>query len=206
MSRKVITFSLPEAEEAKLQDLLGKNGLTRSQFLRQLLDSYASVSRGGDAPKKDLAQLLRSYWDIKASTAADIKIIGLAIVRNRDNQVLIVSRQPDATIEGLTWAFPGSGMNSLDFSSELRRSIHERTNQEVVVGGLMAARIIPDATLNEEQIIALYFDCISQGGDVSISSPYTDYKWVNPLDVFRHFTTSTSDEVTKYLSSLQHLR
>jgi len=206
MGRKVITFSLPEGEEAKLQTLLRQTHLSRSQFLRQLLDSYQGIARATKGPiEGDLSQILRTFWDVKSQAGAKVTIIGLGIVRNNLGEVLIVSRPSDATVEQLSWSFPGGSFNSLEFSDQLQLHLEERTGLSTKIGGLVSARIIPDASLKTEQIIALYFDCGSAESKVTLNGHYTDYKWVKPLDVFRHFTTSTSDEVTKYLSSLHYL-
>jgi hypothetical protein len=53
-------------------------------------------------------------------------------------------------------------------------------------------------------VIALYFFGTVRGKQIAIArQPYKEIRWVEPLEVFRYFTSSTTDEVTRFLTSLQ---
>lgn len=58
------------------------------------------------------------------------------------------------------------------------------------VGWLVTRGWIRDGTVTGQQ-------------QFSAQAPYSELRWVRPLDVFQYFTSSTTDEVTRFLSALQ---
>ncbi|MBW3538243.1 hypothetical protein KY386_01990 [Candidatus Parcubacteria bacterium] len=211
---KVVGFSLPPEIHAKIESFIKSKHKTRSEFFRELIDLYFTTAQqmtnqepSGelDLRQPDLAKILRSYWLAKSQSNLKIIITGLAIIGNSQNQVLIASRKhPDEIIENLTWSFPGGRLTTLEFATELKQRVKEATNLDVSVNNLIAARVFPDSTLHDVQVITLYFDCRAQSGyRLRQARDYDDLKWVKPLDVFRYFTSSTSDEVARFLAMLQ---
>jgi len=211
---KVTGFSLPVETYQKVEKTLKESNKTKSEFFRQLLDFYFEFQEHpGFLPgyslrvvpsDRDLASVLRQYWEIKSELEKKVIIVVLGIIFWK-GQVLIGARnKKDHWVKNLTWVFPGGQARTLDFDQELRREVKEETGLEVRVKDLVATRIHPDGSFQSVQIVAFYFYCQPVGkikpvpkGDLS------KLKWVKPTEVFRYFTTSTCDEVTKFLSTLE---
>jgi ADP-ribose pyrophosphatase YjhB (NUDIX family) len=209
-SSRVITVSLPPELLNELNSLSKRSNLTRSQFLRQALGIYEHTADpkfiDANPESKDLAYLFQTYWNLKAKRQQDIQIVGLAIIHNKKNKVLIGHRENDEIVENLSWSFPGGKLESLKFDEQLVKLVHDGTGYTIQVRNLISARLFPDVTLSNTQIVALYFDCIIQSEKRSRikENKFKELKWVTPMDVFKYFTSSTSDDVTKYLSTLTY--
>jgi ADP-ribose pyrophosphatase YjhB (NUDIX family) len=209
---KVVGFSVPPEIHQKLERLIKKEHKTKSEFFRDILDVYFKTVKLGSTDnhpvkiqEKDLAKILRNYWTLRSTSSMEIIIIGLGIIVSESKKVLIGARKnKDHWVENLTWVFPGGKLTSLDFAEETQREIKEETGLEVTVKNLVAARIHPDSGFKPVQIVALYFHCEpanqkrpKPGGDL------VKLKWVRPTEVFKYFTTSTCDEVTKFLVTIE---
>jgi len=207
----VIGFSIPPELNKKFESITKKKHKTKSEFFREVLGVYFKTVDSAilrkekfDPKETDLAKILKSYWSLRSSGDLKTIVIGLGIVV-KNGKVLIGGRKgKDEWVENLTWVFPGGRMDSLNFEKAVKREVKEETGLRVKVENLVAARIHPDSGFKSVQIVALYFHCspISDrkekpGGDLS------QLKWVKPTDVFKHFTTSTCDEVTKFLVTLE---
>jgi 8-oxo-dGTP pyrophosphatase MutT (NUDIX family) len=216
MARKtrVIGFSIPPEIDNKLEKFIKIKHKTRSEFIREMIDVYfdsvnnKSIVRPEsklDITETDLAKVLKSYWLLKSQTPLKTITIGLAIIINKENKVLIGARKTrDKWVENLSWVFPGGNLDTLDFSKDVEREVKQETGLNVKVSSLVASRIHPDSGFKSLQINALYFYCtpikekrLTPGGDIKT------LKWVKPLDVFKYFTTSTCDEVTNFLTTIQ---
>jgi 8-oxo-dGTP pyrophosphatase MutT (NUDIX family) len=216
MARKsrVVGFSIPPEIDNKLEKFIKSKHKTRSEFIREMIDVYfnsintkpdSHSETGVDLAERDLARILKSYWILKSEIPLKILTIGLAIVVNKEGKVLIGARKlKDKWVENLTWVFPGGNIDSLDFSKDVQNEVRQETGLEVKVNSLVASRVHPDSGFKSTQINALYFFCtpvkekkLKPGGDLK------SLKWVFPTDVFKYFTTSTCDEVTKFLTTIQ---
>jgi 8-oxo-dGTP pyrophosphatase MutT (NUDIX family) len=207
MSRKtkVVGFSLPPEINNQVEEYLQRTHKTRSEFIRETIGSFFANSTQEDISEKDLASLLKSYWDIRSNAGIEIVPIVLAIITNSKGKVLIGARKvEDKWVDNLTWVFPGGKLNSLVMEDEVKRLVLEETGLEVSVNQLIASRIHPDSGFKRVQIVALYFDCsIDNGKDIIPGGSLDKLEWINPLDVFKYFTTSTCDEVTKFLTMIE---
>lgn len=95
-------------------------------------------------------------------------------------------------------------MDTLKFDDELKKIIKEETGIEVEVKSLVASRIHPDSGFKDVQIIALYFYCQPISKEKEKAGGILErLKWVKPSDVFKFFTTSVADEVTKFLIMIE---
>jgi 8-oxo-dGTP pyrophosphatase MutT (NUDIX family)/predicted DNA-binding protein len=216
MARKtrVVGFSIPPEIDNKLERFIKSKHKTRSEFIREMIDVYFnSINTKSEAPSEpkmeltegDLAKVLKSYWLLRSQAPLKVITIGLAIIVNKDNNVLIGARKAkDKWVDNLTWVFPGGNLDSLDFSKDVQNEVKQETGLEVKVNSLVASRLHPDSGFKSLQINALYFYCspisdkkLRPGGDLK------SLKWVKPTDVFKYFTTSTCDEVTKFLTTIQ---
>jgi len=208
---KIVGFSLPTELYFQLEHLLTEKRKTRSGFLRELIDFYLATGntlpfKSGELAEIDLAKALRGYWNLKSRQDLKVLVIGLAIICDKQGKVLIGSRkEKDQWVENLSWVFPGGKMGFLDFEKSLKQDVKKETGLNIKVNDLIAARIHPDSGLKPVQIVALYFHCqplkekpiAKPGGDLS------KLQWVKPTDVFKHFTTSVCDEVTRFLTILE---
>jgi 8-oxo-dGTP pyrophosphatase MutT (NUDIX family)/predicted DNA-binding protein len=216
MARKtrVVGFSIPPEIDNKLEKFIKSKHKTRSEFIREMIDVYFSSINGKpdarveaniELAEGDLAKVLKSYWLLRSQAPLKVITIGLAVIVNKDNKVLIGARKfKDKWVENLSWVFPGGNLDSLDFSRDVQNEVKQETGLDVKVNSLVASRIHPDSGFKSLQINALYFYCspisdkkLRPGGDLK------SLKWVSPTDVFKYFTTSTCDEVTKFLTTIQ---
>lgn len=209
-STKIVGFSIPPELHKKFNAAIKKGHKTKSEFFREVLDVYFKT-KNSTAPSKevglrelDLARALRSYWTLRASSDTKTIIIGLGIITENGKVLIGGRKEKDKWVENLTWVFPGGKMDSLNFEKEIGDELKEETGLEVKVDNLIAARVHPGSGFKTVQIVALYFSCsptskqkAKPGGDLS------ELKWVKPTEVFKHFTTSTCDEVTKFLVTLE---
>ena len=212
----MVGFSLPPEIDDKLEKFIKSKHKTRSEFIREMIDVYFNSVKepkgkqneddeGLTVSENDLAKVLKSYWLLKSQLPLKIITIGLAIIVNREGKVLIGARKAkDKWVENLTWVFPGGNLETLDFSRDVEAEVKQETGLDVKVNSLVGSRIHPDSGFKSLQINALYFYCTpvnekkpKVGGDLK------SLKWVLPTDVFKYFTTSTCDEVTKFLTTIQ---
>jgi len=208
---KVVGFSVPPELYKKFNATIKKKHKTKSEFFREVLDVYFKTldsvvpKEKVDFEEKDLAKVLKAYWGLRASSDTKTIIIGLGIVV-KDGKILIGGRkEKDKWVENLSWVFPGGKMSSLNFEEEIINEVKEETSLDVKVDNLVAARIHPDSGFKLVQIVALYFSCspVSEQQKAKPKGDLSELKWVKPTEVFKHFTTSTCDEVTRFLVTLE---
>jgi len=204
---KVIGFSIPPEIYAQFESVLKGRHKTKSEFFREILDLYFQNAKGKNplqAEEKDIALMLKKYWEFRSVAESNVIVVGLGIIA-KDGKVLIGQRKgKDPWVENLTWVFPGGQMHTLKFNEELKANIKKETGLAVAVKSLVASRIHPDSGFKNVQIVALYFYCEpinenTEKAGVNIAK----LKWVKPSDVFKFFTTSVADEVTKFLMMIE---
>jgi len=211
MSRKtkVVGVSLPPETHKKVEEFIKNNHKTRSEFYREMIANYfvdqEPGSRTNVVSETSIAKTLKKYWKLRSQNKLKLIIISLGIITNSRGRILIGAReQDDEWVENLNWVFPGGRLSTLDFEKETKEIIKKKTNLDVSVENLVSARVHPDSGFKPVQIIATYFHCKSLGSSrIKTSEDLKKLVWVDPLDVFRYFTTSTSDEVTKFLATLE---
>ncbi|MBN1463882.1 MAG: NUDIX domain-containing protein [Paludibacteraceae bacterium] len=207
MSRttKVVGVSLPPETNNKIEDFIKKHHKTRSEFFREMIENYFSHKNTAceALSELDIANSLRNYWILRSGTDMKLIIIGLGMIINNKNEVLIGARKnKDKWVENLSWVFPGGKLTSLDFKTDIVNIIKRETNLSVEVKSLVSVRIHPDSGFKNVQVIAFYFHCEALNNlGTKKTKDLQELKWVPPLDVFKYFTTSTSDEVTQFLAA-----
>jgi len=206
-STKIVGLSLPPETHKKIESYIKKNHKTRSEFYRQMIDSYFTKNETFEKYKPretDIASALRNYWELKSKTKLRLIIVGLGIITNKKREVLIGERkQKDKWVEYLSWVFPGGEIKSLDFTNDIKQILKNETGLNTTINNLISVRIHPDSGFKNVQIIAFYFHCTAKSSTSTPSHDLTKLKWVKPLSVFKYFTTSTSDDVTKFLATLE---
>jgi len=202
---KIVGLSLPPEINAQVEKHLKKTHKTRSEFFREMIGGYFNTQTPAEPTEYDLAKVLRSYWDLKSSADTKVIPIILSIITNKSGKVLIGERvEEDEWVKNLTWVFPGGELEHIEIEKEVKRITKNTTNLDVEVQQLVAARNHPGSGFKKAQIVALYFHCTITGGNkIKASGSINKLKWVKPLDVFKYFTTSTCDEVTKFLTMIE---
>ena len=206
---KVIGFSIPPEIYSQFEAVLKGRHKTKSEFFREVLDLYFQNTVNGprNCPRieeKDIAHMLKRYWEFRSASDLNVVVVGLGIIV-KDGKVLIGARnKKDPWVDNLSWVFPGGQMHTLNFNEEIKKNIKKETGLEVNVKALVTSRIHPDSGFKNVQIVALYFYCepVSKKEEKS-GKNLSKLKWVKPSDVFKFFTTSVSDEVTKFLIMIE---
>lgn len=208
---KIMGFSLPPETYEKIESLLKTSHKTRSEFLRQAIDTYLYTTQrtigkeplsAGEISSQDINKVLKLYYQLISADKKDVIVIGLGII-SKEGLVLIGQRkEKDPYVKELSWVFPGGKFASLEFENELVKIVKEETGLDVYVNQLIHARLIPDSPEKKIKIIALYYHCIPVSGKEQAGGDLNKLAWVEPMKIFHHFTTSTADEVVSFLGTL----
>lgn len=206
MSRtsKVIALSIPPELQTQFTVLANHANMTKSELFRKILqnhlDNESSVS---DTNKPNISDDLHQYWQLRES-GKPTALIGLMIITNASGEILIVKRaQKDEHIVNLSWVFPGSELKSLDFTNETSNKIKNKIGLAVGGAYIVGSRVIPESIKTEISVVALYFAAKPLGTNIRLDPKiYCKYKWIRPLDIYRYFTTSTGDDMNRYLASI----
>ncbi|WP_298524190.1 NUDIX domain-containing protein [uncultured Methanobrevibacter sp.] len=113
------------------------------------------------------------------------------IIKNENNEILIVKRHPKSRTDPETWELPGGKVEKGEFFTDaLIREIKEETNLDVNVGDFAEA-IQNDYSHKRTVQIMMYLDVT--GGEVKISEEHTDWMWAD-IEKMRTLDVSTSLE------------
>ena len=207
---KVVGFSIPPELHKKFERLLKTKHKTKSEFFREMFDVYtassATISPTDrlDVRESDLAGVLSTYWKLRSSSECQTIIVGSGIIVKNKQVLLAARKDTDEIVEHLSWTFPGGKMETLNFESELKQRIKEKTNLDVSVGSLITARVHPDAGFKNTQVVVLYFHCTPVGKQKEkAGTEVAELQWVKPSKVYTYFTTSVTDDVTKFLMAVE---
>ena len=111
------------------------------------------------------------------------------IIKNSDDEILIVKRHPKSRTDPEMWELPGGKVESGEFFTDaLVREIKEETNLDVSVGDFCEA-IQNDYSHKRTVQIMMYLENIE--GEVKISDEHTDWKWAT-LEEIKTLNISTS--------------
>ena len=99
------------------------------------------------------------------------------IVKNKDNEILILRRHPKSRTNPHKWELPGGKVDPGEFFDEaLVREIKEETNLDGAVGGFYEA--IQDDYVHKRTVqVIMYLKNIT--GNVAISDEHDDWMWAN---------------------------
>lgn len=208
---KILGFSLPPETYDEIQNLLKITHKTKSEFMRQVIDSYINITQKTlkvssenelEISNEDVNKVLKLYYQLVGGNKKDTIVIGLGIIA-KEGKVLIGQRKgKDPFVKELTWVFPGGKFKSLDFAKELTDAVKEETGLDVYINQLVHARLIPDSPEKKVKIIALYYHCTPISGKETTGGDLKQLKWVEPMKIFHYFTTSTADEIVSFLGSI----
>ena len=113
------------------------------------------------------------------------------IIKNSDDEILIVKRHPKSRTDPEMWELPGGKVEKAEhFADALIREIKEETNLDCEVGDFCEA--VQNDYMHKRTVqLIMYLDDVS--GDVKISEEHTDWMWAN-LDKIETLEISTSLE------------
>ena len=128
-----------------------------------------------------------------------LKIVNMAfygltmrgVIKNTDNEILILKRHPKSKTDPEMWELPGGKVEKGEhFTNALIREIKEETNLDCEVGDFCEA--VQNDYMHKRTVqLIMYLDDVS--GDVKISEEHTDWMWAN-LDKIETLEISTSLE------------
>jgi len=212
MNRKsrITAISLPKETEELLQRLQEKYHMTRSELIRVMISFYVDASKKTSPipishenfDSSDTNKILKLYYQLLSNTKGQPTwVIGIGIIVKKGQVVIGLRKKTDQLIKDLHWSFPTGRFSSLNFEEELIANCKTETGLTIRVGELIHARHIPDGGQKKVNLIALYYTCRVQSGKLNSGGDFKEVKWVNASEINRHFTTSVSDEVMRYLNN-----
>lgn len=113
------------------------------------------------------------------------------IIKNSDDEILIVKRHPKSRTDPEMWELPGGKVEKKEhFADALIREIKEETNLDCEVGDFCEA--VQNDYMHKRTVqLIMYLDDVS--GDVKISEEHTDWMWAD-LEKIETLEISTSLE------------
>ena len=125
------------------------------------------------------------------------------IVKNKDNEILILRRHPKSRTNPHKWELPGGKVDPGEFFDEaLVREIKEETNLDGAVGDFYEA--IQDDYVHKRTVqVIMYLKNIT--GNVAISDEHDDWMWAN-LEKIKTLELSTAFEKVLKKEKLENLK
>ncbi len=113
------------------------------------------------------------------------------IIKNENNEILIVKRHPKSKTDPEMWELPGGKVEAGEFFADaLIREIKEETSLDVKVGDFCEA--IQNDYMHKRTVqLMMYLTDVT--GEVEISEEHTDWMWAN-LEKIKTLKISTSLE------------
>jgi 8-oxo-dGTP diphosphatase len=111
------------------------------------------------------------------------------IIKNEDNEILILKRHPKSKTDPEMWELPGGKVEKGEhFTTALVREIKEETNLDADVGDFCEA--VQNDYMHKRTVqVIMYLENIK--GEVKISDEHTDWMWAG-LEKIKSLEISTS--------------
>jgi 8-oxo-dGTP diphosphatase len=104
-----------------------------------------------------------------------------AIIRNEDNEVLVVQRG-HKTDHPFKWEFPGGKMGDKETEEEcIIREIREELSMEIIISGRLEP-VIHDYGNKKIKLIPFICDTLDE---LPVMSEHIDFKWISPEDLVK---------------------
>ncbi len=213
---KIVSISLPIQIDEQLTTVMKRSHQSKSEVIKNILHEYMtsdtqsvrSSENAYESPNLSLSYVLKLYYELLSKQHRQTLVVALAIISSNGNVLIGKRGANDPHVTHLSWAFPGAEVLSLDFSGELTKIAKAETGLDVKVMKLIHTRLHPDNMSKKVDVVALYFHCLVTGGSEQPGQynqeiPIVELKWVQPTSVFRYFTTSTADEVVRFLNIIE---
>ena len=103
------------------------------------------------------------------------------IIRNENNEILILKRHPKSRTDPNTWELPGGKVEAGEFFDDaLIREIKEETNLDCEIGDLAIA-IQHDYSFKRTVQMIMYLENVK--GELKISKEHIDSRWTSVEDM-----------------------
>jgi len=103
------------------------------------------------------------------------------IIRNENNEILILKRHPKSRTDPNTWELPGGKVEAGEFFDDaLIREIKEETNLDCEIGDLAIA-IQHDYSFKRTVQMIMYLENVK--GELKISEEHIDSRWASVEDM-----------------------
>ncbi len=111
------------------------------------------------------------------------------VIKNTDNEILILKRHPKSKTDPEMWELPGGKVEKGEhFTNALIREIKEETNLDCEVGDFCEA--VQNDYMHKRTVqLIMYLEDIE--GDVKISEEHTEFMWAD-LEKIRSLEISSS--------------
>ena len=111
------------------------------------------------------------------------------VIKNTDNEILILKRHPKSKTDHEMWELPGGKVEKGEhFTNALIREIKEETNLDCEVGDFCEA--VQNDYMHKRTVqLIMYLENIE--GDVKISEEHTEFMWAD-LEKIRSLEISSS--------------
>lgn len=111
------------------------------------------------------------------------------VVKNNNEEILIVKRHPKSKTDPEMWELPGGKVEDGEyFTKALVREIKEEVNLDCKVGDLCEA---VQNDYSNKRTVQLYMHLDNVNGDVKISEEHTEFMWAS-IDMLKSLEISTS--------------
>lgn len=210
----ITAFSLSKESENTLKRLQNKSGKSRSEIVRNLLNSTTKkpkifgsgrgvVQQFSQITPDDSNRILKYYYQlITESQSKPTIVIGIAIISSKNKVLIGLRKATDVHVKNLSWTFPSGKFHSLNFIEELSRTVFIEVGLKTKDYRLIHARLIPDSPQKKVRIVALYYQVKIVSGKPKAGGDFKQLKWIPATDVTKFFTTSVSDEIMNFLGTL----
>jgi 8-oxo-dGTP diphosphatase len=109
-------------------------------------------------------------------------VVTAAVIKNRDNKILICQRKPDSH-NGLKWEFPGGKLEEQETPEQcLRREIKEELDVDIEVGEIFK---VVKQDYSDRVILLLAYECNYISGELK-TIDCNDYKWVKKSEIKKY--------------------
>ncbi len=128
-------------------------------------------------------------------------VVTLGVIFDPKNRkILIGKRERDRYIKKLGWCFPGGKPKyGEDLEKSLEKIITEKTGLKVKSLGPVFSRVLKE----NKKFLLIYYLCEVVSGKQTPRKDFLELKWVKPVDLQKHFTTSFDKRLKEYILNLR---
>ena len=104
-----------------------------------------------------------------------------AVVRNQEDEVLLIKRAADDVHCPDVWEIPGGRLDNGESPfGGLQREVSEEVGLEIEIGKPLCVDYF--IRQDGQQITMIIFECVLVDGEVTLSHEHTEYKWLGVLE------------------------
>ncbi|MFA5856980.1 MAG: NUDIX domain-containing protein [Candidatus Pacearchaeota archaeon] len=128
-----------------------------------------------------------------------VNVLGI-VFDTSSRKILIGKREKDPYVPKLTWSFPGgTPVYGEDLEKSIEKQIKEKTGLKTKSLGPIFARIPPE----KKEFLLIYYLCEKISGKEKPAKGFKELKWVSPIELEKHATTSIDPRLKEYIMNLK---